>query len=77
VIPETGLEEGRLRPLDVDNGVGDPVDTHIWFIVTEADVISTFRCSCFRIQDRLSQTFKLNFCISAMKGFTLQTMFSN
>ncbi len=42
MIPDTDLEEGQLRLLDVDNRVVVPVDTHVRFIVTGADVIHDF-----------------------------------
>ena len=36
---EASLEEGELRMLEVDNPVMLPVDTHIRFIITGADVL--------------------------------------
>jgi cytochrome c oxidase subunit 2 len=42
MIPETDLEEGQLRLIEVDNRVVVPVDTHIRFIVTGVDVIHDF-----------------------------------
>lgn len=42
MVPETDLEEGQLRLLEVDNPVVVPVDTHIRFIVTGQDVIHDF-----------------------------------
>ena len=42
IIPETDLEQGQLRLLDVDNRVVVPVDTHIRFITTGQDVIHDF-----------------------------------
>jgi cytochrome c oxidase subunit 2 len=39
IVPETDLEDGQLRLLEVDNRVVVPVDTHIRFIVTGQDVI--------------------------------------
>ena len=42
MVPETDLENGQLRLLDVDNRVVVPIDTHIRFIVTGADVIHDF-----------------------------------
>jgi len=36
---EASLEEGELRMLEVDNAVVLPVDTHIRFIITGADVL--------------------------------------
>jgi cytochrome c oxidase subunit 2 len=42
IIPEDMLEVGQLRNYDVDNRIVVPVDTHIRFIVTSADVIHSF-----------------------------------
>jgi cytochrome c oxidase subunit 2 len=42
IIPETDLEDGQLRILEVDNRVVLPVDTHVRFVVTGADVIHDF-----------------------------------
>jgi len=42
MIPDTELETGQLRLLEVDNRVILPVDTHIRFIVTARDVIHSF-----------------------------------
>jgi cytochrome c oxidase subunit 2 len=42
MVPETDLEDGQLRLLDVDNRVVVPIDTHIRFIVTGQDVIHDF-----------------------------------
>lgn len=42
LIPEDMLEEGQLRLLDVDNSIVIPVDTHVRFIVSAADVIHCF-----------------------------------
>jgi cytochrome c oxidase subunit 2 len=42
MIPDTELESGQLRLLEVDNRVILPVDTHIRFIVTARDVIHSF-----------------------------------
>jgi cytochrome c oxidase subunit 2 len=42
MVPETDLEDGQLRLLEVDNRVVVPVDTHIRFIVTGHDVIHDF-----------------------------------
>lgn len=36
---EGSLEEGEFRMLEVDNPIVLPVDTHIRFIVTAADVL--------------------------------------
>nr|YP_009493080.1 cytochrome c oxidase subunit 2 [Ganoderma tsugae]YP_009493141.1 cytochrome c oxidase subunit 2 [Ganoderma leucocontextum]AWJ63875.1 cytochrome c oxidase subunit 2 [Ganoderma tsugae]AWJ63936.1 cytochrome c oxidase subunit 2 [Ganoderma leucocontextum]WVH38029.1 cytochrome c oxidase subunit 2 [Ganoderma leucocontextum] len=42
MIPESDLELGQFRLLDVDNKVVVPTDTHIRLIVTGADVIHSF-----------------------------------
>lgn len=42
MVPETDLENGMLRLLDVDNRIVVPLDTHIRFIVTGQDVIHDF-----------------------------------
>ena len=42
MIPESDLELGQLRLLDVDNKMIIPVDCHIRLIVTGADVIHSF-----------------------------------
>jgi len=41
-IPVDDLENGQLRLLDTDNRLVVPVDTHIRYIVTGADVIHDF-----------------------------------
>lgn len=42
MIPESDLEVGQFRLLDVDNRVVVPVDCHIRLIITGADVIHSF-----------------------------------
>ena len=42
MIPESDLELGQFRLLDVDNKVIVPTDTHVRLIVTGADVIHSF-----------------------------------
>jgi len=61
MVPETDLENGQLRLLDVDNRVVVPIDTHIRFIVTGADVIHDFAVPSLglkidAIPGRLNQT---------------------
>jgi heme/copper-type cytochrome/quinol oxidase subunit 2 len=41
-VPESDLEEGGLRMLEVDNRAILPELTHVRFIVTSADVIHSF-----------------------------------
>lgn len=42
MIPETDLEKGQLRLLDVDNSMKIPVDTHIRIVVQSTDVLHDF-----------------------------------
>jgi cytochrome c oxidase subunit 2 len=42
MIPSDDLEKGQLRMLEVDNRIIVPVDTHIRFIITGADVLHDF-----------------------------------
>jgi cytochrome c oxidase subunit 2 len=42
MIPESDLELGQFRLLDVDNKVIVPIDTNIRLIVTGSDVIHSF-----------------------------------
>lgn len=42
MVPDTDLELGQFRVLEVDNRVVVPVDTHVRFIVTGQDVIHDF-----------------------------------
>jgi cytochrome c oxidase subunit 2 len=39
MIPESDLETGDFRLLEVDNRLVVPVDTHVRVIVTAADVL--------------------------------------
>jgi cytochrome c oxidase subunit 2 len=41
-VPDSDLEEGGLRMLEVDNRVIVPELTHIRFVVTSGDVIHSF-----------------------------------
>ena len=50
LIPESDLEEGALRMLEVDNRVIIPELTHVRFIVTGADVIHSFACPALGIK---------------------------
>jgi heme/copper-type cytochrome/quinol oxidase subunit 2 len=59
-VPESDLEEGALRMLEVDNRVIVPELTHVRFVVTGADVIHSFACpalgiKCDAYPGRLSQ----------------------
>ena len=60
LIPESDLQDGALRMLEVDNRVIIPELTHVRFIVTGADVIHSFACpalgiKCDAYPGRLSQ----------------------
>jgi cytochrome c oxidase subunit 2 len=61
MVPDSELEPGQLRLLEVDNRVILPVDTHIRFIVTARDVIHSFAIPSLGIKldalpGRLNQT---------------------
>jgi cytochrome c oxidase subunit 2 len=61
MIPESDLELGQFRLLDVDNKVVVPTDTHIRLIVTSADVIHSWAVPSLGIKmdavpGRLNQT---------------------
>ena len=50
LVPESDLEDGALRMLEVDNRVIIPELTHIRFIITGADVIHSFACPALGIK---------------------------
>jgi len=50
IVPDTDLEEGGLRMLEVDNRVIVPESTHIRFVVTSGDVIHSFACPSLGIK---------------------------
>jgi ubiquinol-cytochrome c reductase cytochrome b subunit len=50
LVPESDLEDGGLRMLEVDNRVILPEMTHVRFIVTAADVIHSFGCPSLGIK---------------------------
>ena len=50
LVPESDLEEGALRMLEVDNRVILPEMTHVRFMVTAADVIHSFGCPALGIK---------------------------
>nr|UYG49471.1 cytochrome c oxidase subunit 2 [Rhizoctonia sp. AG-Fa] len=61
MVPDSDLEDGQLRLLEVDNRVIVPVDTHIRFIVTATDVIHDFAVPALGLKidavpGRLNQT---------------------
>jgi len=60
IIPESDLEEGGLRMLEVDNRVIVPELTHIRLVVTSGDVIHSYGCpalglKCDAYPGRLNQ----------------------
>jgi cytochrome c oxidase subunit II len=50
ILPDSDLEEGRLRMLEVDNRVILPELTHVRLIVTAGDVIHSFSCNSLGIK---------------------------
>jgi len=50
IIPDSDLEEGGLRMLEVDNRIIIPELTHIRFIMTSGDVIHAFACNSLGIK---------------------------
>jgi len=50
IVPESDLEEGGLRMLEVDNRVILPELTHVRFIITAGDVIHSFSCNSLGIK---------------------------
>jgi len=50
IVPESDLEEGTLRMLEVDNRVILPELTHVRFIITAGDVIHSFACPSLGIK---------------------------
>lgn len=62
MVPESDLELGQLRLLDVDNRVVIPANTPVRFIVTGQDVIHSFAVPALGVKidcipGRLNQTF--------------------
>lgn len=61
MVPESDLELGQLRLLDVDNRLNVPVDTHARIVVQSTDVIHDFAVPSLGIKidcvpGRLNQT---------------------
>ena len=50
IVPDSDLEEGQLRMLEVDNRIIVPEETHIRFIITAADVIHSYACPSLGIK---------------------------
>ena len=49
-MPESDLEDGALRLLEVDNRVILPELTHVRFIVSSGDVIHSYACPALGIK---------------------------
>ena len=61
IVPDSDLEDGGLRMLEVDNRVIVPELTHIRFVITSGDVIHSFACpslgiKCDAYPGRLNQS---------------------
>lgn len=50
IVPESDLEEGGLRMLEVDNRVIVPEETHIRFVITSGDVIHSYAAPALGIK---------------------------
>jgi cytochrome c oxidase subunit II len=50
MVPESDLEEGGLRMLEVDNRVILPELTHVRFIISSGDVIHSYACPALGIK---------------------------
>jgi len=50
LVPESDLEEGALRMLEVDNRVILPELTHVRFIISSGDVIHSYACPSLGIK---------------------------
>lgn len=50
IVPDSDLEDGGLRMLEVDNRVIVPELTHIRFVITSGDVIHSFACPSLGIK---------------------------
>lgn len=61
MIPDSDLEEGDFRLLEVDNGIVVPVNTHVRLIITSADVLHSWAVPSLGVKldavpGRLNQT---------------------
>jgi heme/copper-type cytochrome/quinol oxidase subunit 2 len=50
LVPESDLEDGALRLLEVDNRVILPEDTNVRLIISSGDVIHSFSCNALGIK---------------------------
>jgi len=50
LVPESDLEDGALRMLEVDNRVILPELTHVRFIISSGDVIHSYACPALGIK---------------------------
>ena len=84
IVPESDLEEGALRMLEVDNRVILPELTHVRFIITAGDVIHSFACpslgiKCDAYPGRLNQVSvfinsKVYFTVNVQKYVVFYTL---
>ena len=82
MIPDSDLELGQFRLLDVDNKVIVPTDTHVRLIVTGADVIHSFAVPSLGIKidavpGRLNQTSILCERTGTFYGLSLAAIIVN
>ncbi|OJJ41969.1 hypothetical protein ASPZODRAFT_155598 [Penicilliopsis zonata CBS 506.65] len=50
IVPESDLEDGQFRMLEVDNRVIIPELTHTRFVISAADVIHSYACPALGIK---------------------------
>ena len=50
IVPESDLEDGQFRMLEVDNRVIIPELTHTRFVISSADVIHSYACPSLGIK---------------------------
>lgn len=50
LVPDSDLEDGGLRMLEVDNRVIVPELTHVRFVITSGDVVHSFTCPALGIK---------------------------
>ena len=50
IVPESDLEEGQFRMLEVDNRIIIPEFTHVRFVISSADVIHSYACPSLGIK---------------------------
>nr|YP_010950866.1 cytochrome b [Peltigera elisabethae]WMI45108.1 cytochrome b [Peltigera elisabethae] len=70
LIPESDLEEGTLRMLEVDNRVIIPELTHVSFMVTGADVIHSYACPSLGIKCDALKKMNVGYSLIVLKSQT-------